>query len=236
MNSAPVLAVVIASEAISPAAQPRLRERAGREQRLGGSALDAGEGRPAARPRPRASPTRSGSPGPACSARVRPSTSSARPAVALTAPAMSSRRRARWPGSAGSRRSPSAIAAAHGATLTRKTHGQPSPSAIAPPATQPSAPPPAAAAVQAPSARLRARPSGVPSVSSASAAGETAAAPSPWIDARADQRGGARSEPARQRGAAEQREARDQHAGGGRAGPPRGPSASGSRRTPGCRR
>ena len=76
-------------------------------------------------------------------------------------------------------RGASAIATTHGTTLTRNTQRHPGPSVIAPPRTQPSAPPPAAAAVHAASARVRLRPSVTVAVSSASAAGETAAAPSP---------------------------------------------------------
>src|SRR3954466_5660512 len=66
-------------------------------------------------------------------------------------------------------------------TLTKKIHSQPAPSTRMPPATTPSVPPMPASAPQMPSARLRSRPAGKATCSNASAAGESSAAPMPWI-------------------------------------------------------
>jgi hypothetical protein len=106
-------------------------------------------------------------------------TSVERPAVPRIAPAMSN------PAPGFSRRlSPttsgvaiSAIAAT--GKLTKKIHSHPSESTRMPPATTPSVPPMPASAPQMPSARLRSRPAGNVTVTSARAAGESSAAPTP---------------------------------------------------------
>ena len=92
-------------------------------------------------------------------------------------------------------------------TLTKKIHSQPSESTSTPPATTPSVPPMPASAPQTPSAMLRSRPAGKVTVSSASAAGESSAAPTPWTARAAISALGRGHEAAGQRGDAEQREA-----------------------------
>ena len=65
-------------------------------------------------------------------------------------------------------------------TLTAKIQRHPAYSVMSPPSTQPLAPPPAATAVHQPTARRRPSPGSLSVVSSASAAGESRAAPAPW--------------------------------------------------------
>ena len=111
-----------------------------------------------------------------------PPTSASRPAVPSTAPreVEAARGPARRLSVTNDRRRDAAPTAATG-TLTKKIHSQPSESTSTPPATTPSVPPMPARAPQTPSAMLRSRPAGNVTVSSASAAGESSAAPMPWI-------------------------------------------------------
>ena len=96
--------------------------------------------------------------------------------------------------------------------MTKKIHSHPSESTSTPPATTPSVPPMPARAPQTPSAMLRSRPAGNVTVSSASAAGESSAAPTPWITRAAISALGGGDEAAGQRGDAEQREAGEEEA------------------------
>jgi hypothetical protein len=80
-----------------------------------------------------------------------PSSSAARPSVTVTAPAIGIGARA--PRTSGRSRPASTAPATPTGTLTANTHSHPNALAITPPSTHPDAPPPAAAAVQMPSAR-----------------------------------------------------------------------------------
>ena len=121
-------------------------------------------------------------------------------------------------------------------TLTKKIHSQPALSTSTPPATTPSVPPMPASAPQMPSARLRSRPAGNVTWSSASAAGESSAAPTPWIARTAISMsdGGRRT----RRRAKRRRRARGRSgtAGGGRAGRSRARRAGAGRRRRACSR
>ena len=76
-------------------------------------------------------------------------------------------------------RADSTAAAAPTGTLTKKIHSQLSASMRMPPSSRPKAPPPAAIALQTPSALVRSGPSGKVVVMIESAAGETSAPPRP---------------------------------------------------------
>ena len=65
--------------------------------------------------------------------------------------------------------------------LTKKIHGHENVSTRNPPSTRPTAPPPTAIAAQTPSAFVRSAPSRKVVVTIDRAAGETSAAPSPWM-------------------------------------------------------
>ncbi len=106
---------------------------------------------------------------------LRPSRTAARPSVSAAAPSTSMG--ARSPRLSGSNRPASAAPASPTGTLTANTHSHPSTLVMTPPSTQPDAPPPAAAAVQIPSARCR---SGAVATRSASAEGAISADPAPW--------------------------------------------------------
>ena len=131
--------------------------------------------------RPRARPGRASSPEPqpyACALTIA-YTSTSRPAVTVTAPATSDvvgpllRARVR-----DERRDSSAAAMPIG-RLMKKIQRHESDSVRMPPSTRPTAPPPAAIALQTPSAFVRSGPSANVVVTIESAAGETSAAPSP---------------------------------------------------------
>ena len=97
-------------------------------------------------------------------------------------------------------------------TFTNSTHRQLSPLVRMPPSRTPAAPPAPATAPQMPSARLRSEPSAKVVVMIASAAGETIAAPSPWIARALDQPDRGLREPAPERGEREEHEADHEHA------------------------
>ena len=66
-------------------------------------------------------------------------------------------------------------------TLTNSTHSQPAHSVSMPPSSTPAAPPEPATAPQTPIALLRSAPSSKSTVTSESAAGDSSAAPRPWM-------------------------------------------------------
>ena len=101
------------------------------------------------------------------------------PAVARTAPSTSGRPPRTGGGPAATARQARASAPAAIGTLTNITHRQPAYSVSRPPIRTPRAPPAAFIALHTPKARTRALPAGNVAVSSASAAGASAAAPMP---------------------------------------------------------
>ena len=121
-----------------------------------------------------------------------PSTAAAIATVTSAAPGASSRsapRPAVADRTAAPEPPPARRAAPIGA-LIANAHRHPASSSSTPPSTQPLAPPPAAAAVHQPSARRRAAVSvRVRSCTTASAAGDSSAAATPWSDPRDDQHG-----------------------------------------------
>ena len=80
----------------------------------------------------------------------------------------------------GTKRTDSSHAAMPTGTLTKKIHSHDSSSTRIPPSSRPNAAPPAAIALQTPSALVRSGPSAKVVVMIESAAGETSAAPRPW--------------------------------------------------------
>ena len=139
-----------------------------------------------------------GANGPTSCTLVIPYTSSVRPAVTLTAPATSRRGGAVESRLSETRKGASAIPANPTGTLMRNTHSHPNAPVSRPPRSQPVAPPPAAAAVQTPSARPRPLPSEKAAVNEESADGATIAAPNPCAT-RAQQSQGRDRQPIRQR-------------------------------------
>src|SRR5215203_4910274 len=97
---------------------------------------------------------------PASSARVQPYTRSASAAVTVIAPAASSLGGAEGSVLSGNRNGASTTPRAPTGTVAKNTHSHPGPWTRKPPTIQPEAPPPAWAAVQKPTARLRPSPSG----------------------------------------------------------------------------
>ncbi|KQX66107.1 hypothetical protein ASD06_06880 [Angustibacter sp. Root456] len=99
------------------------------------------------------------------------------PRVEVMAPSTSTR--PRWRGVSGSTRAAAMITPMPMGTLTYITQRHETHSTSMPPATRPMAAPPMETAVNRPRARLRSRPSGTLTVSSASTAGAASAAPTP---------------------------------------------------------
>ena len=177
----PRKAAPLRASAIAETLSPRTRKSLQRDERVGGAGLDGRRTRRAGSRRRRTAPSTSAEPQPAASVRMTPQTSASRPRGAEDGagevePARAPRAALGDEASAWRRARSTATG-----TLTKKIHSQPSESTSTPPATTPSVPPMPASAPQTPSAMLRSRPAGNVTVSSASAAGESSAAPMPWI-------------------------------------------------------
>jgi hypothetical protein len=107
-------------------------------------------------------------------------TSTIRPAVTLIAPAKSNEWCCTSALDSGTNRTVSASATAPTGTLTMKIHGHETRSVSTPPSNRPTAPPPAAMALQTPSARVRSSFFVNVVMMMDSAAGERSAPPRPW--------------------------------------------------------
>ena len=134
------------------------------------------------------------------------------PAVTVVAPATSKLLCACSSFDSGTKRSEKTNAAIPTGMLTKKIHGHESVSTRNPPSTSPTAPPPTAIAAQTPSAFVRSAPSRNVVVTIESAAGETSAAPRPWMPRETISIVSPVASPQSERGAREDDEAGEEHA------------------------